>query len=576
MSRFPKTKEAIVEVPSTIATSRNDTTNENSNTLSTTHSWRFWFIFLALCLISFVCSIDATIVVTALPTITREIGGEEQYIWIANSFVFASTAPQPLFAQISNILGRRNPFLFAICLFALGSGLAGGATTPAMLIAGRTIQGVGAGGCYVLLDVVLCDIVPLRQRGKYLGIMLGTSAIGVTIGPLIGGAFAQASWRWIFYLNLPFSGLSLAFVFGLLNMRWNRSPSWKHALKRVDFLGNAILIPSIVAVMFGLTFGGIHYPWNSYHIVVPLVLGLVGWILFHLYQASSFCKEPSVPPRILSNRTSVVGYFLVSVSGLLLESIGFFMPVYFQAVFGSSPLKSGIQLLPTTITVVPFGIAAGIIMSKTGLYRPLHWVGMGLASIGAGLLSTLTMNSNKASWICFQMIMASGAGMIAASTLPPILAALPESDVATASGMYSFLRSFGYIWGVTVPSIVFNGQFQKYAHQIGDAKIQAQLANGAAYAYASGGYIATLPPGVKERVIGVYIDALKTVWQVSIAFACIGFLSVFAEKHLELRKELDTEYGIDEGPKNNKIGDSEEDRVDTVPPVALKSAQSEM
>ncbi|KAF7879663.1 uncharacterized protein EAF02_007833 [Botrytis sinoallii] len=215
-------------------------------------------------------------------------------------------------------------------------------------------------------------------------------------------------------------------------------------------------------------------------------------------------------------------------------------------------------------------------MSKTGLYRPLHWIGMGLASIGAGLLSTLTMNSNKASWICFQMIMASGAGMIAASTLPPILAALPESDVATASGMYSFLRSFRYIWGVTVPSIVFNGQFQKYAHQIGDTKIQAQLANGAAYAYASGGYIATLPPGVKERVIGVYIDALKTVWQVSIAFACIGFLGVFAEKHLELRKELDTEYGIDEGPKNNKIGVSEEDRVDTVPPVALKLAQSEI
>jgi MFS family permease len=153
-----------------------------TTTPPSSHTWRFWCIFLAMCLVSFVCSIDATIVVVALPTIVREVGGEDQYIWIANSFVFAVTVPQPLFAQISNIFGRRNPLILAIGLFALGSGVAGGAKSATMLICGRTVQGVGAGGTYVLLDVLLCDLVPLHSRGKYLGLMLSTAAIGTTIG----------------------------------------------------------------------------------------------------------------------------------------------------------------------------------------------------------------------------------------------------------------------------------------------------------------------------------------------------------------------------------------------------------
>ncbi|KAL9129862.1 MAG: hypothetical protein Q9217_001817 [Psora testacea] len=213
---------------------------------------------------------------------------------------------------------------------------------------------------------------------------------------------------------------------------------------------------------------------------------------------------------------------------MLLQSIGFFMPVYFQAVLGASSLQAGIDLLPTTITVVPFGIVAGILIDHTGL------------------LSTLVADSNKAAWICFQIISAGGGGIIATSTLPSILAALPESDVATASGAYSFVRSFGYIWGLTLSSIVFNGQFDKDFGSIGDAGVQAQLANGAAYGYASEGYVQPLPAGIKEQVVGVYVYALQTVWHVTIAFACFGFLCVFAERHVELRKDLNTEYGLEE------------------------------
>lgn len=135
------------------------------------NSLRFWGVFVALCILSFISGLDVAIIMTALPTITAEIGGAEKYVWIANSFVVASSVPQPLFGQLANVFGRRLPFIASTTLFALGSGIAGGAHNVAMLVAGRTIQGVGAGGIYVLLDIVCCDLVPLSKRGKYLGLM---------------------------------------------------------------------------------------------------------------------------------------------------------------------------------------------------------------------------------------------------------------------------------------------------------------------------------------------------------------------------------------------------------------------
>ena len=157
-----------------------------------------WCIFLVLCLLSTISAIDATIVTTSLPTITRDIGGGQQYVWIANVFVFASTAPQPFYSQISNVFGRRNPILIAILLFAIGSGVAGGSINSAMLISGRTIQGLGTGGLYVLSDIILCDVISPSDRGPYLSAGISTAALGTTIGPVIGGALAQHQWRWIF------------------------------------------------------------------------------------------------------------------------------------------------------------------------------------------------------------------------------------------------------------------------------------------------------------------------------------------------------------------------------------------
>lgn len=250
--------------------------------------WRFWGTFVCLCSLAFLSALDVNIITTALPTITEEIGGARQYVWIANSFVVASTVLQPLFGQLADTFGRRIPLISSVAAFALGSGLAGGASSPGMLIAGRSVQGVGAGGIYVLLDIVCCDLVPLRERGKYLGLMFSWSGVGAALGPPVGGALAQSSWRWIFYMNLPICGLALAGLLIFMRVQHGSSAlrdlSLTSKLCRLDIVGNFIFTLSMISLLMGLIEGGIKHPWSSWRVIVPLVLGAAGWICFHVQQ----------------------------------------------------------------------------------------------------------------------------------------------------------------------------------------------------------------------------------------------------------------------------------------------------
>jgi EmrB/QacA subfamily drug resistance transporter len=523
------------------------------------HSWRVWCVFIVLCLLSFISAIDATIVTTSLPTITRDIGGSQEYVWIVNSFLFTSTVPQPLFGQISNIFGRRNPMLVAILLFAIGSGLSGGAQSPGMLIAARTIQGLGSGGLYVLSDIIVCDMVPPRHRGPYLSAILSTAAIGTTIGPIIGGALALKNWRWIFWLNLPASAIGFLAIVLILNVKYKRSPTWRHALARVDFLGNIIFVPSMVSIFFGLIMGGTHgYPWSSWKIILPLVLGIFGWVMFHFHQASSICREPSMPPRLFKHRTSSGGFLIIFLGAVILQAINYFLPIYFQGVKGATPLMSGVYFLAFALAILPFGGMAGGFMSKTGLYIPLHWLGFSFSAIGIGLFSTLDENSSRAAWIGYQVIASGGTGIIFTATLPSTLAALPESDVAVATGTYSFVRSFGLVWGATMASIAFNGQINSHVNSINDQAVRNLLIDGGAYAYAAVQHdgISKLPDPIRSQVIDVYVKALRVVWWIITSISVLGFICTFIEKHVELRKSHSTEYGLTN--KNPAVNNLEE------------------
>ena len=523
--------------------------------------WNFWLIFAVMCTVSFTAALDTTIITTALPQISESIGGQQdQYVWIANSFIFSATVCQPLYGQISNIFGRRGPYITAVTLFLLGAGVCGGSSSVGMLIGGRSVQGIGSAGMFVVSDLIVCDLVPLRHRAQYMGVILSTAAFGTVLGPIVGGALATTSWRWCFWINLPIGVPCLVLMWLFLRLRHTGGPVWQ-SLARVDYIGSLIFIPSILVLLLGLVLGGAVYPWSSWRTILPLVLGTIGWIAFHVHQM--FCREPSVPPHLFQNRTSLTAFCLTFLAGMLFNWVSYFMPFYFQSLRNATPVLSGVYLLPFFVFLIPSAAVAGALVSKYGQYKFLHVVGFASAAVGMGLASSLDAGSNDAAWVFAQIFLSIGLGTVMTTALPAALAGLREADAATATATFSFLRSYGLVWGITLPSIIFDNQFDAYDSIISKAEVRASLSHGAAYGVS--GDLQGLQGHLRDEVLQTYAVAIKYVWYTGLAFSLLGFLATFAEKRIELRKELHTEFGISEKKQKDeeemKAGGSLESNV---------------
>lgn len=452
--------------------------------------------------------------------------------------------------------------MFIVAVFTLGSGICGGANSANMLIIGRAVQGIGSGGINMIVDVIVSDLVPLRERGNFIAIVLIVYSIGSSMGPFVGGIIVQrTTWRWVFYVNLPVGGFSLVLLFLFLHTHYQHDTTLSQKIKRIDYIGNILIMGATAAVLCALTYGGSRYAWSSWQIIVPLVLGLAGLVLFMVFEQSKFCREPVVPPRLFKNRTSLVVIINTFLFTVLLYWVLFFIPVYFQAILGSSPARAGVQMLPITLVAIPGAVIAVIVLSKFGKYKALHLAGFIILTLGMGLFAHLDRFSSDVEWIVFQIIAALGSGMILNTLLPVFQAPLAESDQVAATASWAFLRSFGNIWGVAIPASIFNNRFNKYVYRISDVSVRQVLSNGHAYQYASNTFIDGLSGSVKNEVIGIFSDSLKLVWEISIAFCGLACILVFLEKEVPLRKELETDYGMTEKDniqaKNGDIPDTE-------------------
>ena len=418
-----------------------------------------------------------------------------------------------------------------------------------MLIAGRTIQGIGGGGATMLVDLIVCDLVPLRKRGSVMGIIFGAVTIGTALGPFIGGIIVEnTTWRWVFYLNIPIGAAAMVLLMAFLHLKYEKETTLMHKLKRVDLAGNAIFITATISILIALTNGGTRYPWSSWRIILPLVAGFVGLGLFYVFETSNLCLEPTMPPQLFANRTSATAFTLTFIHTLLLYWEIYFLPVYFQAVLSSSPSRSGVQLLPTVITLMVFGGIGGGAMQKFGRYRPFHHAGFALMTIGFGTFTILNEHSSTALWVVSQFIFAAGTGLPIGTLLAAAQAELSEADSATATGTWAVLRSFGTIWGSAISATVFNNQFAHLSTRISDPSVRMTLSGGQAYEHATASYVGSLrnQPTLQGQVIGVYSDSLKLVWQVAIGISALGFLVVILEKEVKLRTELETDFGVRE------------------------------
>lgn len=520
----------------------------------------FWLVMLSIMVLSLCGSVEGTIVVNALPTIVESLGGGNLYLWVPNAFFLASIAVLPLFAQVSDIFGRRKLLLGAASLFVLGCALGGASNSMTMLIVARTIQGIGSGGVDTLTETVILDLVPLRERGKYIALVQIGTTLGYVGGPFIGGLIVvDLGWPWVFYLNAILSGVALVMFFFFLRVKHRRGQSLWSRIKRIDFGGNAIFIGAVIAVLLALTWAGPVYQWNSAQIIIPLVIGLLGLLAFIAFEwTPRLAPEPSFPRAIVSNRTSATVLAMTLLNSITMYGSFYFLPVYFQGVLAKSPLDSGIGLAPISAAVIPFAIVAGTLLSKVGKYRPIHIFGWSAMLVAVGLFSTLDRNSSTAAWACFEILGAAGLGALSVSLIPALQAPLEERYAATSTGMYSFFRGFGAIWGVTIPSVIFNNVVKQQVTAdpsafAADPTLAARLSDGQAYELATKAFLDSLESShshLQGHVIAIFEHAIHTVFYALLAFAGLGLVLVFLEKEVPMRTENITEFGLEN--RNNE------------------------
>ncbi|KAI0013414.1 major facilitator superfamily domain-containing protein [Xylariaceae sp. FL0662B] len=531
------------------------------------YGWRFWAVFISLSVSAFLSALEGAVVSTALPSIARAVNAGEDYIWMVNVYFLTSAAVQPLYSQVADIWGRRWPMITSLAIFALGSGIAGGSTSAGMLIGGRTIQGLGAAGINVLVEIIICDLLPLRERGQFMGLMFLFIVLGSVCGPFLGGILVdRVSWRWVFYINLPFCGLCLVLLFLFLRVqRPHSGESTRESLKKVDFPGLFILCGAVSSLLYALTYGGTRYEWSNPAIIVSFVMGIVGITLFFIYQASPLCTHPAMPKALFGNRTSVAALLATFMQLMASYAPLYFLPVYFQAVQRVSPTRSGVQILPFSATFCVSGLVGGILVSKLGRFKGVHIVSFALQIVSLGTFTLLDRNSTMAVWVILQLIYGWSLGMPNPSLLTAIQAHISDSLNAASTGAFAFVRSVATIFAVSVPAAVFGNRFDQLlttTDVVRDPAIQATLERGLAYEKASRDFISSFPEEIQDGIITLYELSLKQVWQVTIAFAGAGFLFVLLEKNLVTREQKDTsQFELQDNANNTDGNGAREPRV---------------
>lgn len=369
-----------------------------------------------------------------------------------------------------------------------------------------------------------------------------------------GGAFAQ-TWRWIFYINLPFIilGWIMVFLFLKLNILHAALAS---KLRRIDFVGTLLFVGGTTSFLLGLSWGGVLHPWASVQTLVPILIGVASMILFVLYEAK-LAKEPLIPPSLFNNTTANIAYLIDAWHGCILWCLLYYLPLYFEAVQGYRPIIAGVALFPETFTVAPLAIVTGCLVTKTGKYRCAILSGFGLTTFGVFLNLHLDIDTSVPAWIFLTTVSGIGLGMLFGSMEFAVQAASSDKDQAYAVATFSFFRTFGQAIGVAVGGVVFQNQMIKNLR--GSKYFATQSRELARDAAALVQLIKeTADPDQKLELRLAYMRSLRTIFIVLGAISFASFLLAFFIKDYDMDRALTGNQGFKE---KLDTGDEEETLV---------------
>jgi EmrB/QacA subfamily drug resistance transporter len=481
-------------------------------------------VFAALMLGMFLAALDQTIVSTALPTIVGDLGGLNHLSWVVTSYLLASTTSTPLYGKLGDMYGRKPVFLAAILIFLAGSMLAGLSQTMGQLIGFRAIQGIGAGGLMVGAQAIIADIVPPRERGRYMGLIGSVFAVASVAGPLLGGFFVEhLSWHWVFFINLPVGVVAVAVVIFKLHLH---TPSHRH---QIDYLGAALLTAGVTALILVTTWGGNEYAWGSSTIIAMTALGVALIAAFVLQEGRA--AEPIIPMRLFKTGPFRVGGAIGFFVGLALYGAIIFIPLFLQLVYRVSPTSSGLRLLPLMLGLLVTTVLSGRLITRSGRYKPFPIIGTAIMTFGMFMFSTLALDTPP--WLAsiYMLIVGVGIGLVMQVVILAVQNASPADDIGVATSTATFFRSMGGSMGVALFGAIFASRLADELAKL-PPRVAAHLPHGA---HISPAQVHALPKGAQDVFLGAFVNALQPVFLAGAGLTAFSFLLSLMLKEVPLR-----------------------------------------
>jgi EmrB/QacA subfamily drug resistance transporter len=479
-------------------------------------------IFLAIVLGMLLAALDQTIVATALPTIVADLGDAGHQSWVVTSYLLASTIVTALVGKLGDLFGRKRVFQAAVVFFVIGSVSCGLAQSMAVLVGSRALQGIGGGGITVTASALIGEVVPLRERGRYQGILGAVFGVTTVVGPLLGGYFTDyLTWRWAFWVNVPISILVIFVAAAAI-------PALAASTKPViDYAGIALVGLGATGLTLATSWGGTLYPWGSATIIglfigAAAALGLFAWVESHV-------PQPILPTRLFASPVFTVCCVLSFVVGFAMLGAMTFLPTYMQYVDGVSATTSGLRTLPMVVGMLITSTGSGTLVGRTGRYKIFPVTGTALMAVAFLLMSWMNPSTSAVVQSIFLVILGAGIGLSMQVLVLIVQNTSNFEDLGVATSGVTFFRTIGSSFGAAI----FGSLFSNFLNgRMGSAL----AASGASPdAVSSPGVLHRQPHNVAAPIVAAYSESLSEVFFWAAPVAVVGFVVALFLREVPLR-----------------------------------------